>query len=589
MRRARQLVSVLTLTLAIAPVIAPAGHGTEGGGEPSPDRAPNLLRGLQPLPPAAALPALHPPSGSPVAGNVLFYYTGDDNAACVRSLGDVTGDGRHETIVGYDIFKTGDNLYCLAGTSSGLATVVWSLETQGGASGGYFWGDQCLARGSDVTGDGRFEVLAGLAGGGRFAAAYDGSSGQLIWQYDTYAYPPSGWVYSIQEVGDVNGDAVPDVFFGTGSDNNSVHMIDGTSTGTTPLVLWSYSGPDVFYSVAGLGDVNGDAVPDVIAGSGDDYPGIYAFDGTNGSVLWSHALAGGAWHVNSIEDLNGNGSREALVASWGTPEVECFDGATGSSLFSSNIPSYAMRAEPIEDVDGDGLEDVLIASWENALRCVSSATGALIWLARAGSENGGDVWTCATIDDVDRDCHDDVLFGSFDGKIYCVDGTGGTELWSHDTNNRIYSVASIGDLNGDGTCEAIAGTQDTTSTTVVYAIEGDSGLEGATTLRLIGDPHIGATVTLRLRGTPSAQAVFLWALADGCLASPFGTLQLDPATLGILLAATIPPTATLDLTGTIPDDPVFVGLTPHIQAVVIVSTQPKVGDSSNRVRFTVLP
>ena len=61
--------------------------------------------------------------------------TAIDNASTVRPVDDVTGDGIDEVLVGIDESGT-DNLFCLDGSSSGAATVVWSLETMDGVSGG---------------------------------------------------------------------------------------------------------------------------------------------------------------------------------------------------------------------------------------------------------------------------------------------------------------------------------------------------------------------------------------------------------------------------------------------------------------------
>ncbi|MHC4944790.1 MAG: hypothetical protein ACYTG7_17380, partial [Planctomycetota bacterium] len=139
------------------------------------------------------------------SGNLLFSMNGPDNAACVRSIDDVTGDGKDEIIVGFDVSQV-DNLYCLDGSSSGTATVVWKLMTDDGVSGGGFWGDNCIKPSSDVDGNSYANFLCGTAWGGRTAYCKDGLDGATVWKLDTYTLTNSGWIYSLCECGDVNGD-----------------------------------------------------------------------------------------------------------------------------------------------------------------------------------------------------------------------------------------------------------------------------------------------------------------------------------------------------------------------------------------------
>ena len=158
---------------------------------------------------------------------LLFSMTGPDNAVCVRAVPDVTGDGLDEIVVGIDESGT-DNVFCLDGASLGTATPVWSIETMDGVSGGAPYGDQSVVPSSDVDGNTHGNVLVGT-GGGRTAYNLDTLDGSVIWKLDTYLETETGWVYSLAELNDLDGDAVPEVAFGVGSDNNGLSAVDGSS------------------------------------------------------------------------------------------------------------------------------------------------------------------------------------------------------------------------------------------------------------------------------------------------------------------------------------------------------------------------
>ncbi|MBN1295536.1 PQQ-like beta-propeller repeat protein [bacterium] len=406
----------------------------------------------------------------------LWSYDGSDNCRCIRSIPDANGDGIRDVVCGFDISQSGANFYCLSGASSGTGSVIWSLDTVGGASGGYFYGDECLCPASDSDGNGYSNILAGLAGGGRFAAAYDSMNGALIWQFDTYNEPNSGWVYSICELGDVTGDGIPEVIFGCGSYNDHAYCIDGASTGLLPTVIWSYALPDASFSVSSFFDVNGDGTPDALVSSGDAIGHhVFCIEGDSsgtGNLLWAYNAIDSVQSITAISDTNGNGGLDFIAGTWGSG-VRCGDGLTGGPLWTNPLGStYVMSVRPLVDVTGDGIDEVIVGTWDNAIYCLNGATGVSFWTTPTGTLNGGDVWTVHSIDDVNFDGYDDVLAGSFDTYAYCVSGLDGTILFQYLTSNRLYSMYPAGDLDGDGIPDCLAGTQDTTNVTVVHAFTG---------------------------------------------------------------------------------------------------------------------
>ncbi|MDH3402585.1 MAG: hypothetical protein OES32_09895 [Acidobacteriota bacterium] len=456
--------AALILVLAV-------GHAGRAGAD-QPTRVEAVLEARAAAPLGAGSGA---PDGTP-APALLFSMTAPDNAPSVRAMGDANGDAIDDLVVGIDESGT-DNLFCVSGASAGTASVLWSLETADGVSGGAPTGEQSLVAASDRDGDGVRDVLLGTGWGGRTAYEIDGADGTIRWRLDTYLESESGWVYSLAELSDVTGDGRGEVAFGVGSDNDSVYSIDGASSGTG-FVLWRYPAADAVGSVHAFGDATGDGKDDLVVAVWDSGQQFVALDGAStdpsGTVLWSAGVPGStAYFASSIPDLTGDGVPEVLGGIWssGGDAVRCLDGATGGPVWeSTDVFDPVMSLKLLGDLTGDGTPEVIVASWDNAVHLLDGADGSRVWRSAVGTANGGDVWTVAAIDDVDGDALPDVVAGSFDTHVYLMSGADGAIRWAYPTANRVFSVDAIGDLDGDGLADVVAGTQDTTSSTVLYAL-----------------------------------------------------------------------------------------------------------------------
>lgn len=87
-------------------------------------------------------------------------------------------------------------------------------------------------------------------------------------------------------------------------------------------------------------------------------------------------------------------------------------------------------------------------------------------------------------------------------------------------------------------------------------------------LKLVGRPKVGAPISLVLNGT--AGRPFVWFLSLGAAAlpvPPYGTLGLDPATMGVLLGGVLDGTGRFVVPATLPPEPALIGAHAYLQAV----------------------
>ena len=244
--------------------------------------------------------------------------------------GDIDKDG----VADYAIASPGYQNVGLVDLFSGkTGALIRSLK---GTTTGEWFGIGLDIRG-DVNRDGYADVavgsLRGGANGGGYVTVYSGSDGKSFRTVDG-AKSNDGHGESVAWVGDVNGDGFPELLVGAagadvnGSSSGSAHLYDGRwiflGIGTAQVAVYSgdSAGDSLGRSVAGLGDVNGDKVPDFAVGAiGDDQNGtnsglVRVFSGADLSLRSSahlHSLAQGGKVRLDLDAGSANASGLYLV------------------------------------------------------------------------------------------------------------------------------------------------------------------------------------------------------------------------------------------------------------------------------------
>jgi hypothetical protein len=220
-------------------------------------------------------------------------------------------------------------------------------------------------------------------------------------------------------VGDVNGDGITDlaVTRANGLGTHGVELLSGADRTFLCMMMADGQNSPTGEQIAGIGDVNGDGVPDVATTSGGtplnemgEVGSMSIFSGANCSLLRTcfdplgqpldHLGSGfGAdGRLEAFRDLTGDGIPEIAV---GVPSR--FTDAAGSGivlLFSPTDCSVAARIEPpdpvdsgffghslavIPDVTGDGIADLIVGEpdWNLSRGRVHVYSGADLSLVRS--------------------------------------------------------------------------------------------------------------------------------------------------------------------------------------------------------------
>jgi hypothetical protein len=435
---------------------------------------------------------------------------GDSVGYSVASAGDIDADGKADIIIGArgaDPQGRSDagRAYVVFGKRSNNPIDLSNLSMQGFAIDGAAPGENAgyaVASIGDVNGDGRADLIVGASfadpqnrsNAGRAYVVFSKKGNKLV---DLNSLGSGGFVINgdasgdtagdfVANVGDVNGDSIPDCLVGaSGADPQGrgnagrVYIVFGKRGNTDPIELSNLIDlNDVdrqgFYidgvtdsrtgsSVSSAGDINGDGISDLFIGSSyeddndveeEDLQRIHSLNRSyvvfgkrnnidsidlNNLGTQGYIIIGAASSVTGAGDINGDSIPDLVVINpAGTAYVVFGKRGNTDSIDLANlgtqgysITGAASSVSGVGDMNGDSIPDLIIGAENSSPHGRSGAGRAYVVFGKRGNTDPIDVRNLNT-------------------QGFVIDGAASGDIAGS-------SVASAGDVNSDGIPDFIIG------------------------------------------------------------------------------------------------------------------------------------
>ena len=384
------------------------------------------------------------------------------------------------------------------------------------------WFGCAVADAGDIDGDGYADLAVGAphySGSARdegavffFNGSVDGPGDDALWMVEGIQ-SGSGFGSDVARAGDVNGDGYSDVIVGafrcrnggSGSGGGAARVYYGSRHGPFDEFSWTAEcdqpGSWFGYSVSGAGDVNADGYDDVVIGAphydwgdeGDEGAAFVYLGSDTGlaaqpAVVVSAGVAGSLFglDVAAAGDVNNDGRADIVVGTGGDRLLLAEAGVAfvyvGGGVAVLETPVWSASGDAIlgglgrtvagaGDVDGDGFGDLLVADplFDNQHAdagrivlyrgSVSGPRASHEWAAEGTSPGAGLGYSLASVGDVDGDGHYDVGAGA---PRHSVDSVAAGAVFVYGTNSLGTPVVVAGQARLDSSMIGLMGSAEDT-------------------------------------------------------------------------------------------------------------------------------
>lgn len=217
---------------------------------------------------------------------------------------------------------------------------------------------------------------------------YVGADLVLLWNYTA-----GGGIYSSPVIGDLDGDGIEEVVFG--SDDGFVYALDYNGT-----VAWRYKTNGRVRSAPSIVNLSRGSFLQVLAGSEDGF--VYAL-AHNGSLLWRFKTGGLVTSSPVILDVY-NGPKPGVVFGSGDGNLYVLH-SDGSEFWRYGLMAPVEQPVALADLDEDGWEDIVVSSGDKMNVVFFNNFRVIV------SDSGTKVTTAPSVDD------GSILVGTEDGTL----------------------------------------------------------------------------------------------------------------------------------------------------------------------------